>query len=121
MAAAALAAATRDDAGRTGAFGDASQRIWPIECLLEAVVAPVATQAAPSGVLFVLLDGMSAASVTSIAEDAVGRLRFLVSLSHHLGAHCRLPLDCRIGGRDARTHATGVGERPGGAERNDAR
>ena len=74
--AAALAAATRDDAGRTGAFGDASQRIWPIECLLEAVVAPVATQAAPSGVLFVLLDGMSAASVTSIAEDAVGRLRW---------------------------------------------
>lgn len=72
----ALAAATRDDAGRSGAFGPEAARIWPIENLLETVLAPVSTQAGPSGVLFVLLDGMSVASATSIADDAVGRLRW---------------------------------------------
>ena len=66
----ALAAATRDDSGSTGTFGDPAARILPIERVLDDVVAPVAAGGAP--VLFLLLDGMSAASATTLVEDAVG-------------------------------------------------
>ncbi|MDO5628744.1 MAG: BREX-2 system phosphatase PglZ [Mobilicoccus sp.] len=69
--AAALAAATA--AGLT-AFGDPTQRVIPIEAVLDQVVAPVLRDSGDRGVLFVLLDGMSVASATTIVDDAINRL-----------------------------------------------
>lgn len=69
----ALALSAATSAGLT-AFGTAGERVLPIEGVLEEVVAPVLRGAGDRGVLFVLLDGMSAASATTIVDDAINRL-----------------------------------------------
>lgn len=69
--AAALAAAT--SVGLT-TFGAPGERVLPIESVLEQAVAPVLRGSDGRGVLFILLDGMSAASATTIVDDAINRL-----------------------------------------------
>lgn len=69
----AAALATATSAG-VATFGPSAQRVLPIEDVLEQVVAPVLRSSDARGVLFILLDGMSAASATTIVDDAINRL-----------------------------------------------